>query len=221
MKKITILLADDHSIVRSGLRALLATVSSFRVVAEASNGEETITLAEQHSPDIIILDVSMPKLNGIETTRRLRQKNLTGKILILSIYENEEYVHQALQAGADGYLLKNAEKKEIVSAIKVVATGGKFFSTDISKIMLDGYVKRAEKPENFPNTDSLQLTKREKEILKFIAQGYTSQEIADKLFLSFRTVNTHRSNMMQKLDIHDTASLVRYAIQHGIVDPSS
>jgi DNA-binding NarL/FixJ family response regulator len=216
LKKITILLADDHSIVRSGLRALLTTISSFKVIAEASNGEETLTMAEHHSPDVIILDVSMPKLNGIETARLLRQRKLRSKILILSMHDNEEYIHQAIRAGADGYLLKNAEKKEIVSAIKTIASGKKFFSTDISKIMLDGYVKRAELPVNVPSTETPQLTKREKEILHYIAQGYTSQEIADLLFLSFRTVNTHRSNMMQKLDIHDTASLVRYAIQHGI-----
>jgi len=216
LKKITILLADDHSIVRSGLRALLTTISSFKVIAEASNGEETLTMAEHHSPDVIILDVSMPKLNGIETARLLRQRKLRSKILILSMHDNEEYIHQAIRAGADGYLLKNAEKKEIVSAIKTIASGKKFFSTDISKIMLDGYVKRAELPVNVTSTETPQLTKREKEILHYIAQGYTSQEIADLLFLSFRTVNTHRSNMMQKLDIHDTASLVRYAIQHGI-----
>ncbi len=216
MKKITLLLADDHSIVRSGLRALLTTISSFKVIAEASDGEETLVLAEQHTPDVIILDISMPKLNGIETARLLRQRKIRSNILILSMYDNEEYIHQALRAGADGYLLKNAEKKEIVSAIKTIASGKKFFSTDISKVMLDGYVKRAEKPESYVSTDAPQLTKREREILHYIAQGYTSQEIAEMLFLSFRTVNTHRSNMMQKLDIHDTASLVRYAIQHSI-----
>ncbi len=225
MNKIRVLIADDHDVVRSGLRMLLRSSPDFSVIAEAADGEEAVRLAEKHTPDVAILDISMPKLSGIEATRMIRELVPDAKIIILTVHEDEEYVYQILQAGASGYLLKNAGKKEIFDAIHSVISGDRFFSPGISKLIINGFIKRANEqaqPEEPVAQDSRQvLTKRETEILGYIAQGLTSRQIADTLCLSFRTVNTHRANLMQKLNIHDTASLVRHAITLGLVKPGS
>jgi DNA-binding NarL/FixJ family response regulator len=218
MKKIKILLADDHSVVRQGLRTLLQSAPEFSVIGEAANGEEAVRLAKTRPPDIVIIDISMPKLNGIEATRRIKENNPAAKVLILTIHENEEYVYQMIRAGANGYVLKNADKKELFAAVRAVAGGERFFSPGISKLIIDEFIKQAREQNAGKQSSAPHLTKRETEILRFIALGLTNKKIAEKLFLSIRTVNTHRTNLMQKLNIHDTAGLVRYAIQNGIVD---
>jgi len=218
MKKIRILIADDHSIVRQGLRALFQSVPEFSIIGEAANGEELVDLAASLQPDVAIVDISMPELNGIEATRILKENNSGARILILTIHDEEEYVSQMIRAGADGYVLKDTDKDELFMAVRAVAAGGRFFSPGISKLIIDEFVKQARDPYAARLPSSQLLTRRESEILRYIAQGVTSKKIAEKLFLSIRTVNTHRTNLMQKLNIHDTAGLVRYAIQNGMVD---
>jgi DNA-binding NarL/FixJ family response regulator len=221
MKKTRILIADDHDVVRSGLKMLLRSRGEFSIVAEAADGEEAVRLVEKHRPDVAILDISMPKLDGIEATRLMKLNHPSLKVLILTVHEDEEYAVQVLRAGASGYLLKNAGKKEIFDAVRSVISGGRYFSPGISNLIVDGFVKRsADGGPGGPTereTPPSVLTARETEVLRYIARGYTNREIADALCLSFRTINTHRANLMQKLDIHDTAGLVRHAITTGIV----
>ncbi len=221
MKKTRIMIADDHSVVRSGLRSLLQSSPDFSVIAEASDGEEAVVLAERHKPDVVVMDISMPKLNGIEATAVMKQNNPDVKIIILTVHEDEEYVYQMLKAGASGYVLKSAGKKEIFAAIESALGGERFFSPSVSRLIIEGFINRDKEQQNLPqeqqNHPKQQLTKREIEVLQYIAQGYTNRKIAETLFLSIRTINTHRTNLMQKLDIHDTARLVRYAIETGLV----
>lgn len=221
MKKTRIIIADDHSVVRSGLRLLLQSSPDFTVVAEAEDGEEAVALVERHKPDVVIMDISMPKLNGIEATGIMKQNNPEIRIIILTVHEDEEYVYQMLRAGASGYVLKSAGKKEIFAAIESALSGERFFSPGISKLIIEGFIKRdkeqVQTQDQMQSHSKQQLTKREIEVLQYIAQGYTNRKIAEALFLSIRTINTHRTNLMQKLDIHDTARLVRYAIETGLV----
>ncbi len=221
MKKTRILIADDHSVVRSGLRLLLQSSPDFAVVAEAADGEEAIMLVDKHKPDVVIMDISMPRLNGIEATSVMKQSHPEIKVIILTVHEDEGYVYQMLRAGASGYVLKSAGKKEIFAAIESALSGKRFFSPGISEMIIEGFIKRdkesRETLEQVTPSSRQQLTKREIEVLRYIAQGYTNRKIAEALFLSIRTINTHRTNLMQKLDIHDTARLVRYAIETGLV----
>jgi two-component system response regulator NreC len=223
MRKIRVLIVDDHDVVRSGLKALLRTSEEYAVVGEAADGEEGVRLVDELSPDLVLTDISMPKLDGIGATRLITQRHPRVKVIVLTVYEDEEYVYQILRAGASGYLLKNASKTQIFKAIKAVMDGDRFFSPGISRLIVEGFLKRAEAQESVepPAPAGGQLTKREVEVLRYIALGLTNREIAEKLFLSFRTVNTHRANIMQKLDIHDTAGLVRHAIATGVVDMKS
>jgi DNA-binding NarL/FixJ family response regulator len=226
MSRIRILIADDHDVVRSGLIMLLRSRGEFTIVAEAADGEEAVRLVEKHRPDVAILDISMPKLDGIEATRIIKENHPEVKVLILTVHEDEEYATQVLRAGASGYILKNAGKQEIFGAVRSAAAGDRFFSPRISDIIVDGFVKRSgespARPPAAPSSSNRQgLTDRETEVLQFIARGFTNRQIADTLCLSFRTINTHRANLMQKLDIHDTAGLVRYAIAAGIVSPET
>ena len=219
MKKIKIIIADDHDVVRSGLKQLLKSNPEFIIAAEAKDGGEAVELTTKLKPDVLLVDISMPVMNGIEVTRMVRQANSPSKVLVFTIHENEEYVYQMIRAGANGYVLKNADRDEIFTAIKAVVAGEFFFSPHISQLLIQEYINRSrgEKPPAAEQPGDDKLTKRESEILGLIARGFTNTEIAQKLFLSVRTVNTHRTNLMQKLDIHETASLVRYALQHGFV----
>jgi DNA-binding NarL/FixJ family response regulator len=217
MKKIKILIADDHSIIRSGLRMLFRSEPEFSVVGEAENGEEALEKIAAQNPNIAILDISMPKINGIEATRVIKERHPSTKVLILTIYENEEYVNQMVLAGASGYVLKDAGKKELFAAVRAIAAGERFFSPGISKLMIDEFIKQAHSKHNRSQDTNSPLTSRETEVLSYIARGLTNSQIAKKLFLSIRTIDTHRNNLMQKLDIHDTAGLVRYAIEAGLL----
>ena len=223
MAKIRVLIADDHDVVRSGLRALLRSGVDFAAVAEAVDGEDAVRLAAKFKPDVVLMDISMPNLDGIEATRRIKERQPEVKVIILSVHQDEEYAFQILRAGASGYVLKNARKKEIFEAIRSAVAGERFFSPGISNIIVEGFLKRAgeqDQPESpKPAAGDSRLTPRETEVLRYIAQGYTNRKIAELLFLSFRTVNTHRTNIMQKLDIHDTAGLVRHAISLGLITP--
>lgn len=219
--KTRLLIADDHSVVRDGIRTVLKSSPEFKIVAEAEDGEEAVELARQHKPDVVIMDISMPKLNGVEATAILKKQNPDIKVVILTVHEEEEYVYQILRAGASGYILKSAGKKEIFEAIKSAMSGERFFSPGISHIIIESFIKRAREAGAEPAQTStplaMQLTRRETEVLQYIAQGFTNRRIAETLFLSVRTINTHRTNLMQKLNIHDTARLVRYAIETGLV----
>jgi DNA-binding NarL/FixJ family response regulator len=225
MKRTRILIADDHDVVRSGLKMLLRSRKEYSIVAEAADGEEAVRLVGKLRPDVVFLDISMPNLDGIQAATIIKRDHPDTRIIMLTVHEDEEYASQALRAGASGYLLKNAGKQEIFDAVRSAVSGGRFFSPRISNLIVDGFVKRADEPlprgPAGSNPSKPQLTARETEILQYIARGYTNRQIADELCLSFRTVNTHRANLMQKLGIHETAGLVRHAISIGLVRPES
>jgi two-component system response regulator NreC len=216
MDKIRILLADDHALIRTGIATLLQTNKDFEIVGEAQDGEEAVEKTKQLRPDVLIIDLSMPKLSGIEATRIIKRKYPEVNILVLTMHESEEYVYQILKSGAGGYILKSAGKGELSAAIRAVVRGERFFSPRVSQIMAEGYLRRVEATGQEAKADDVPLSRREKEILALVVNGLTNQQIADQLSISPRTVDTHRTNIMQKLDIHELAHLVRYAIEHGI-----
>lgn len=219
MSKIKIVFADDHAIVRDGLRSLFKSDPQFLLLGEAANGEEALELVAKHKPDVAILDISMPGVNGIEATRIIKRTHPSTKVMILTMHENEQYVHELIQIGADGYVLKNSEKKEIFDGVKAIARGEHFFSSDVSKLLIGGLIKKSRgNMEQHPPGNG-DLTEREKEILKLIAEGMTSRQIAAHLSLSVSTINVHRASLKRKLDIHDVAGLVKYALRTNLTDP--
>jgi DNA-binding NarL/FixJ family response regulator len=219
MKKISILIADDHALIRSGITQLLQSFKDLVIVGEAEDGDEAVEMTETLKPDVVMIDITMPRMNGIEATKIIRERFPKTRVLVLTMHESDEYIFHILKSGAGGYMLKNSGKDELAAAVRAVAKGEKVFSPRVSEIMVEGYLKKADgETRPSPKTD-IPLTKREKEILSLVAEGMTNQEIADRLFISPRTVDTHRTNMMQKLDIHDVATLVRYAVEHGLVSP--
>ena len=213
---INVLLADDHNIVRYGISSILNTSPDINIVAEASDGSEAVSLFEQHKPDVCIIDISMPVMNGLEATRQILHKAPGAKIIIMTMHLNEEYLNQVLSAGAMGYLLKNTNKADLINSIRRVYNGEKVFSTSVSELMTQSYIRQSKKQDGGSRSDNrIQLTRRENEILKLIAEGQTSQAIAARLFISPRTVDTHRANLMQKLNAKNSAALVRYAVENG------
>lgn len=217
MGTIRVLLADDHRLVRAGLRALLQSLAGVQVVAEAGNGYEALQLAEQHQPDIVIMDIGMEGLNGLESAARLAKFTPAPRVIILSMHANEEYVRRALQAGATGYLLKGAEPAELELALQAVMRGETYLTPAVSKQVVQNYLQGSG-----VKTDPLQdLTPRQREVLQLIAEGHSTKEIAYKLNLSVKTVETHRGELMNRLNIYDVAGLVRYAIRTGLVTPDS
>jgi DNA-binding NarL/FixJ family response regulator len=219
MKKntITVLVADDHTIVRRGLVSLLSLGEGIQVIGEAPDGRAAVDLTLQKDPDVVLMDISMPVLNGLEATARIKKQAPHVRVLILSAYDNDEYITQVVRSGANGYLLKNSSAEELYAAIRSVASGHAFFSPAVSKVIADSYV-RGSAPESEPTRSSdSRLTSREREILQLVAEGHTHQEVADQLHISVRTVDTHCGNIMKKLDIHDSAGLVTYAIKNGIL----
>lgn len=213
--KIRVVLADDHRMMREGIRALLEREDDIEVVGEAADGREAVRLATQLCPDVVVMDVSMPLLNGIEATRQIRRDCPGARVLTLTVHETKDYVAQLLAAGASGYIIKRAGGDELVSAIRAVQRGEAFLHPSIAKLVIEDYVRRLKAGEGLSAQEV--LTDREREILQLIAEGYTNREIADSLHLSIKTVQNHRSNIMHKLDLHDRGELIKYAIQQGII----
>lgn len=213
MSRIRVLLTEDHWLVRASLKSLLSDFADIDVVAEASNGREALDMIAQHRPDIILMDISMPGLNGLEATRRVVKEHPDVRVVVLSMHTGEDYVLQALRAGASGYVLKGSPPHELELAIQSVARGEIFLSPAISKHVIDAYLTRtADKTSPLEN-----LTPRQREILQLIAEGKSSKEIARLLDTSVKTIESHRASLMERLDIHDLAGLVRYAIRHGLI----
>ena len=209
--KIQVLLADDHTVVREGLRSLLDMEEDIRVIADAADGRTAVKAVERLHPDVVVMDVAMPELNGIEATQRICAAHPETKVLILSMHANAEYIYRALHAGAQGYLLKESAAVEVVDAVRVLYAGRRYFSRKVSDMLVDDYV-RGHRP--ISPLESLSL--REREILQLVVEGKTSAEVAEQLSLSVKTVETYRSRLMHKLAIDDLPALVKFAIQHGI-----
>jgi two-component system response regulator NreC len=215
VKRVRILLADDHTVMRAGLRALLERQPSLEVVGEAEDGRQTVDLASSLVPDVAVVDIAMPILNGMEATRQMVTKEPAISVVILSMYSDESYVMRALKAGARAYLLKDSAVSDLVHAIEAVTQGKSFFSPKISRILVDDYVRELEKKGS---ADSYELlTTREREILQLVAEGRTNKEVATKLNISPYTAETHRRRILQKLNLHSSAELVLYAVRKGII----
>jgi two-component system response regulator NreC len=215
MQKLRILLADDHIVMRTGLRALLERQSNLEVVGESENGRETVELAASLRPDVVVMDVGMPVLNGIEATQTIVTQYPTVAVVILSMHADESYVMRALKAGARGYLLKDSAAADLLGAIQAISQGKSFFSPKVSRILAEDYV-RVLKQKGAVDTYDL-LTSREREILQLLAEGKANKEVAIALNLSPYTVETHRSHILQKLSLHNSAELVLYAVRKGII----
>jgi DNA-binding NarL/FixJ family response regulator len=214
MTKIRVLLADDHKLVRAGIRSLLERLPDLEVVAEASDGREAIRLVEEHEPQIVLMDLAMPELNGIEATRHLTKTLPKVRVLILSIYTDEEHVYQALRAGAAGYLMKGAATEELELAIRTVAGGETYLSPPVSKLVIMEYIRRT----NVGFSSLERLSSRQTQVLKLIAEGKTTKQIALQLDISVKTVEAHRSALMKRIGVRDVAGLVRYAVKVDLVD---
>jgi two-component system, NarL family, response regulator NreC len=215
MGRIRILLADDHTLVRQGLRKLLEERPDWEVIAEAGDGREAVRLAEQYKPDVAILDVAMPLLNGIEATRQITKRVPGTHVLVLSMHADEAYVTQILQAGATGYLLKDSADVDLLKAVGEAAHGRSFFSPAIARVMLDDYVRQLADKGVTDRYES--LSAREREIFQLIAEAKTNKEIAVLLSVSPSTVETHRAHIMEKLDLHSAAEIVLYAVRRGVI----
>lgn len=213
--EIRILLADDHVVIRGGLRLVLERELGFRVVGEAADGKEAIKLAQDLSPDVAVLDVAMPNLNGIEAARQITAASPDIAVVMLSMHSDESYVLRALNAGARGYLLKDSPEEDLIAAIKAVSEGKAFFSPAISRVLVDDYVRQMRK-RGLEDSYEL-LTAREREVLQLLAEGRSNKEIAGRLNLSTYTVETHRSNLMEKLNLHGIPELILYAVRKGII----
>jgi two-component system, NarL family, response regulator NreC len=212
---IRILLADDHAVMRSGLRALLQQHEGFQVVGEASDGREAVALCESLNPDVVVMDLTMPNLNGTEAARQIVAKNPEIAIVILTMHSDEAYVLRALKAGARGYLLKESAEAELVSAIRAVQQGKAFFSPAVSKVLVQDYVRQLQDKDI---EDSYELlTPRERELLQLIAEGKSNKDVANMLNLSVYTVETHRGNIMEKLGLHTVPELILYAVRKGVI----
>jgi two-component system, NarL family, response regulator NreC len=211
---ITILLADDHPVVRLGVRTLLQAEPDFQLVGEADDGLAVVPLVERQQPDVLVLDLMLPNLSGLEITRQVTQRWPQTRIIILSMHANEAYVLEALRQGAVGYVLKGSNARDLVSAVRQVAAGGRYLSPPLSERTLEAYAHKAESPALDPYDT---LTTREREVLHLAASGLTSPEIAGRLYISRRTVETHRANLMHKLGLETQTDLVRYALRRGIL----
>lgn len=213
--KYRIVLAEDHTILREGLKSLFSVEPEFEVVAEAEDGREAIRCVKEWKPDLILTDLSMPKMNGIEAIREIKRESPKTRVLVLTVHKAEEYILATLKAGADGYLLKESTRAELVMAAKKVLSGKPYISPEISEKVIEGYLegRKSVKAQTVWET----LTSREREILKLIAEGYKNKEIAEDLCLSVKTVEKHRSNLMEKLNLHNAQALTAYAIEKGLV----
>ena len=212
MEKIRIVLAEDHTIVRKGLRSLLEQLPGIEVIAEAADGREAVTAAGTLKPDVLLMDFSMPGLNGLEATRQVKQRVPGTRVLILTRHANKEYVEAILRAGASGYLIKKSAVDELILAIQAVHRGDFYIDSSVSKIVVNGYLSRL--PDQ---AQEVKITPRQREVLQLIAEGRSNREIASTLYISVKTVDNHRANLMQKLELNSTADLIQYAIRNGII----
>ncbi len=218
-KKIRVLVADDHTIVREGVRLLLAAQPDIDVVGEASDGHEAVTQARLLQPDIILIDLAMPGLNGLEAMRIIKAELPLVQIIVLTMYESDEYFFQVLDAGASGYVLKKAASTELLNAVRAVHAGDVFLYPSVTRRLVSDYLKRVKTGEEQSSYDG--LTAREREVLKLIAEGYTNQAISEKLVISPSTVQTHRTRIMRRLKLHGRAELIQYAVRKGLLDRPS
>jgi two-component system response regulator NreC len=212
-QKIRILLADDHAVLRAGLRALLNAEPDMEVVGEAANGREAVDRAEELRPDVIVMDLSMPLMGGIDATKQIREKGLLARVLVLTVHAEQQYLLPVLQSGGAGYVLKQAADTELIQAIRTVHRGDAFLYPTAASMLLDDYRRRVSATED--QFDG--LSEREREVLKFTAEGFSSQEIADRLVISAKTVDTYRQRIMDKLNIHHRSELIRYALRKGLL----
>ena len=214
MSPTTIVLADDHQIVREGIRRLIETRSDFEVIGEVGNGEDAVRMITERRPDIALMDINMPKVSGIEATRRLERQGIGTRVLVLSMHEDRSYVEEVLRAGAAGYIVKNSSPEDLLSAIDAVREGRSYLSDSITQQVVDAIAH----PDGDAPVGLTVLTDREREVLQLIAEGLSSKEIAGQLGVSLKTVDSHRSNLMEKLDIHKVAGLVKFAVRAGLVE---
>ena len=218
VEKKKIVIAEDQKILREGLKSLLSSSDDFEVVGEAEDGLNAVRCVEKFSPELLLLDLSMPKMSGISAIKEIKSQSTETKILVLTVHESEEYILEVFKSGADGYCLKDASHSELLVAIKSVLSGKRYISPGISGKVLEGYLGDRETLKSSSSWDS--LTQREREILKLVGEGYKNKEIADYLCISAKTVEKHRSNIMEKLDLHTASALTAYAIKKGLVTES-
>jgi DNA-binding NarL/FixJ family response regulator len=214
-QKARIVIAEDHTILREGLRSLLSSNPNFEIVGEAGDGREAIRCAEKLKPDLILTDLSMPRMNGMEAIKEIKRESPASKVLVLTVHRGEEYILAAFRAGADGYLLKDSTHSELVMAVKKVLSGKPYISPEISEKVIEGYLEGKKTLKSRTSWET--LTQREREILKLIAEGYRNKQIADDLCISVKTVEKHRANLMEKLDLHNIQALTTFAIGKGLV----
>jgi DNA-binding NarL/FixJ family response regulator len=215
-QKVRIVLVEDHTILREGLRALLSADPDFEIIGEAADGREAVRLVEKQVPDLILMDLSMPRMTGMDAIREIKKRYPATKIIALTVHKTEEYLGTTLQAGADGYVLKDATHNELMMAIQSVLNGKTYLSPGVSEKVVEGYLEGKE--GRMPNSTLGLLSQREREVLKLIAEGYKNKEIAADLYISLKTVEKHRANLMKKLDLHNAAALTAYAIEQGLVE---
>lgn len=215
MSKIRVLITDDHALIRRGIASLLNDQADMEVVAEAGSGEEALQQMQKATPDVVLMDISMPGMDGLEVAKRVQTQFPGVRLLILTMHDREDYLFRAVRAGAAGYILKGADVQDLLSAIRTVHKGDVYLSPKVTSLLLTDYLRRAETGEQEASYDG--LTEREREVLRMIAQGQTTGEIAEALHLSRHTVDTHRDHIMQKLNLHRKAELIKYAIRKGLV----
>jgi len=215
MNPIRVLLADDHTLIRAGLRMVVVSQPDFTVVGEASDGREAVALAEQLKPDVVVMDIGMPSLNGIEACRQIHDSLPGSQVIMLSMHSDEGYVLRALKAGAKGYMLKDSAEADLASAIRAVTAGKSFFSPAVSKILLEDYMRKLKRTGAEDSFDL--LSPREREVLQLVAEGKSSKEVANLLSLSVYTVETHRAKLMQKLNLHNIPELILYEVRKGVI----
>lgn len=217
MNHLRILLVEDHALVRAGMKALLQKIEGIEVAADTGDGLEAVKYVQTAAPDLVLMDIAMPGLNGLDATARIVKESPTTRVILLSMHANEEYLRQALQVGASGYLLKGAELAELELALMTVGRGERYLTPAVAKYAIDAYREKSEGPSG----PLAKLSMRQREILQLIAEGQTTKDIAQRLNLSVKTVETHRSQLMERLDIHDVPGLVRFAIRVGMIQPDS